>query len=182
MQVAADVRDVDERRRFGAERLLPQLGRAPRDPERAVDLELVRAIGQRLERLDVRQCAGRADEVRAGAGRRWHAQLDRDAFDGDADSAPVLPFDERHDLRQLLEAEHDLGGVLGRGDDREVLAPVPEPARVPGRLGAEGPGDLVRQGERAVQQERVSRRPRELLAQYLAQLLLRLRADPRHLP
>ena len=65
VEVAADVRELDERRRLAPERRLAQLGRAERDPERAVDALLVRRVRQRLERGDVLRRAGRADELGA---------------------------------------------------------------------------------------------------------------------
>ena len=81
VEVAADVRELDERRRLAAKRLLPQLRRAPGDAEGAVDLELVLAVRQRPERLDVRRGAGRADQpgtgLAAGSGREARPERPR---------------------------------------------------------------------------------------------------------
>jgi hypothetical protein len=48
MEVAADVLQLDERRRLAAERLLAQLGWTPRKVERAVDRLLIRRVRERL--------------------------------------------------------------------------------------------------------------------------------------
>ena len=77
-------RELDERRRLAAERRLAKLGRAERDPERAVDALLVGRVRQRLERGDVLGRAGRADELGAEPCRLGDHELDRDALDGDA--------------------------------------------------------------------------------------------------
>ena len=138
-------------------------------------------VRKRLERLDVRRRAGCADQLGARAARGRHAKLDGHALDRDADGAPVLRLDERDDLREPLEAADDLRGILGRRDDGEVLAAVPEAAGVAGRLGAERLGHLVGQRERAVQEQGVPRRLREVPAQRRTELVLRLRADARHL-
>ena len=66
VEVPANVREVDERRRLASEWLLAELRRAPGDAQGAVDLELVLAVRQRLERLDVRGGAGRADQPGTG--------------------------------------------------------------------------------------------------------------------
>ncbi len=63
MQVAADVVELQQRRRFTAERLLAQLGRAPGHAERGVQRLLVGAFGQRLERRDVCRRSGRAQQL-----------------------------------------------------------------------------------------------------------------------
>ncbi len=158
VEVAADVREVDERRRLAAERLFPELRRAPGDAEGAVDLELVLAVRQRLERLDVRRRAGRADQPGACPPRLRDEQLHGNALDGDADGPPFLPLDERDDLRQLLEPPDRVRGILRRRDDREPLAAVTEAACVAGGHRAEALGDLVRQRQRPVQEQRVRRR------------------------
>ena len=53
VQVAADLRELDERRRLGAERRLAKLRRAERDAEPRVDAGFVGRVRQRLERVDV---------------------------------------------------------------------------------------------------------------------------------
>ena len=138
VEVAADVHEVDERRGLAAKRLFSELRRAPGDAQCAVDLGLVLAVGQRLQRLDVRGGAGGADQPGTGLLRRRDEELDGDALDGDADRPPVFLLDERDDLRQRLEAPDRLGRILCGRDDRELLAAVAEAPRVAGGLGAQG--------------------------------------------
>jgi hypothetical protein len=65
VQVAADLVERDERRRLAAERMLAQLRRAERDPERGIDGLFVAPVRQRLERADVRLRAGCPQELGA---------------------------------------------------------------------------------------------------------------------
>ena len=88
MEVAADLAQLDERRRLAPERLLAQLRWTPREAERAVHA-LVRRLGQRLERLDVAGRAGRAQERSPEALRLGDDELDRHAFDRDPHGAAV---------------------------------------------------------------------------------------------
>ena len=145
VQVAADVGDLDERRRLAAERRLAQLGRAPGEAERARRPPASSgASGQRLERRDVRRRAGRAHQRGAEALGRGGDELDRHALDGHADRAPLVLLDHRDDLRQRGEArEH--GRRIGRGADHgELLARVAPAAHVAGRLAVERGGDRPR--------------------------------------
>ena len=72
-------------------------------------------------------------------------------------------------------------GILRGRDDRELLAAVAEAACVAGGLRAEALGDLVRQRQRPVQQQRVCRRAGQILCKRRPKLLLGLRPDSRHL-
>src|SRR5215475_14628345 len=74
------------------------------DLQRAIDALLVPAVGQGLERLDVLLRPGRTQELGPEAARLGDDELDRNALDGDADRAPLRPFDDRDDLWKRLEA------------------------------------------------------------------------------
>ena len=97
VQVSADVRLLDERRRVSTERRLSQLGRHPGDVEPGVHLLLRRRHGQRLERRDVGLRAGRPEEVGPEALRQRRDELDGIPLDGDADRVPFVTLDHRHD-------------------------------------------------------------------------------------
>ena len=115
VQVAADVGELDERRRLAAERRLAQLRRAPRQPERArrPPPRRARPAAARAPRRTrpSRSRARSAVPKRSGSAT---TQLDRHALDGHPDRAPLALLDHRDDLRQ-------------RGEARR--APAPGPAR-----------------------------------------------------
>ena len=86
MEVAADVRELDERRRLAAERRLAQLRRAPRQPERRVDALLVGRVRKRPSASTyARDPVARTSSVPKRAGSR-DDELDGHAFDRDADA------------------------------------------------------------------------------------------------
>jgi hypothetical protein len=173
VQVAADLCLLDQRRRLATERLLAQLGWAPRDAERTVDRRLVGGCRQRLERVDVRRGAGRPQERGAESLRRRHDELDRDALDRDPDGPVVLAVDHRNDLRQRGEA---CGGV-GRADHGEPFAGIAPATDVAGRRAVDGRRDAVDQVARAVEQQPARRLRRGPAGQRLEQPSLGLGPD-----
>ena len=181
MKVAADFAERHERRRLAAERVLAQLGRTERDPERREDGVLVAAVRQRFELRHVRLRAGRPQELRAEPLARRDDELDRDALDRDAGRAVARPLEHGHDLGQALEFVQQRLRPVRAGDDREPFGGVLESPRVACHLGAKRVGDRLRQDPGAVQQQ-ATRRSRPLgCTQRLDQLPLGLRTDSRHL-
>ena len=137
VEVAADVVELDQPRRRLAAAGLAQLGRPPRDAERAEDPCLVGRVGERAQGVDPGGRARGLDERGAEPLGRGDDELDRDALDREAHHAALLRGQQRHDLRQLDEPGQD-GPRVGRGaHDGEVLALVPPAPRVPGHGGAE---------------------------------------------
>jgi hypothetical protein len=122
MQVAANVSRLEESGRLAAEWLLAQLRRAPGDAERAVDGLLVGRVRERLECLDVRAGARRDHERGPESARVGDDELDRHAVDRHAERAPLVPLDDRDDLRQLGEAVQHGARVARGADDRQQLA------------------------------------------------------------
>ena len=120
MEVAPDVRELDERRRLAPERLLAQLGRTPWDSERGVDAFFVRGVGDRLERRNVRRRTRGAHELAAEPRRVCDDELDGHSLHGHAERAPLVAFDHGDDCRQPLEAVQHLVGTRRRRDDREI--------------------------------------------------------------
>ena len=153
MEVAADVVQLDERRRLAAERLLAQLRRAPGQVERAVDRLLVGRVRQRLERRDVRRRARRAHERGPEPLRLGGDQLDRHALDRHPDRAPLVLLDQRDDLGQRGEARQHGARIRRGADHRQQLAGVAPPPHVAGRLAVERGRDSSDQLPGAVQQE-----------------------------
>ena len=98
VQVAADLRELDERRRHGV-RPLAKLGRHEREAESREQGLLVGRVGERAERVDERARACRTDELRPEARRRGDDELHGNAVDRDADRVRTLTLDDRHDLR-----------------------------------------------------------------------------------
>ena len=180
MQVAADLVELDERRRLGAEGLLAQLGRAEGDAERAVDAFLVGRIGQRLERLDVLARAGRAQELRPEPPRLGDDELDRDALDRDARRPPLASLDDRDDLRKLLELLEQRLRIETEADDGKLLVHVAPAPRIAGDLAADPLSDSLQQGAGSVQQQAAPRARPLLPCERGDQLGLRLRPDPGH--
>ena len=152
VQVAADLRELDQRRRLVAKRLLAKLRRAERNPERAVDALLVACVRQRLERRHVLGRAGRTDQLRAEPGRLGDHELDRDALDRDPVATPFGTLQHGNDRRQRSERIQHRRRFVRRGDDREPLAGVAVAARIAGRGAAERLGDLGQQPACAVDQ------------------------------
>ena len=136
------------------------------------------AVGQRLQRRDVRLGAGRPHELGPELLRLGHDQLDRDALDRDADRAPLRPLDHRDDLRQRLEAVERRAGLSG-AHDREHLVRVAPAPRVARDLSTERLGDAVAQSERLVEKHAPPRTGPIRLRQRGQQLRLRLRPDSR---
>src|SRR5207302_9047079 len=97
MEIPADVRFLDERRRVAAERQLAELGREPGKAEPAVDSLLGRRLRQRLERGDVCVRAGRANELRAEAVGPSGDELDWYPLDRDAERAALVALEHRDD-------------------------------------------------------------------------------------
>jgi hypothetical protein len=180
VQVAADVGDLDERRRLAAKRRLAQLGRAPRDPERPIQGVLVGRVGQRLERGDVVRRSGRPHERRPEALGLGDAQLDGHALDSDAERAPLALLDDRDDLWQLREARERGRRVLSGAHDGEPLAGVAIAPRIAGDLAAQRGGDRVGELPRAREQQRALRLRRVLARQRVEQPRLDLGSDARH--
>jgi hypothetical protein len=87
VQVAADLLQLDERRRRARKRRLAQLGRNVAKPERGEHAFLVRRVRQRAERLDELGRARRAHELRAEPLRLGDYQLDRHSLERDANGA-----------------------------------------------------------------------------------------------
>jgi hypothetical protein len=151
VEVAADVARLDQRRRLAAERVLAQLGRAPREAERGVHRLLGRRVGQRAERGEIGRRAGGLDERRAEPLGRGGDELERDAVDGHAERAPLLALDHGDDLRQLGEAVEQRGRVGRHADDGQHLAGVAPAADVAGHdaleRGRDALGELAGAGE-----------------------------------
>ena len=94
-------------RREAAPRAAPAGTRGGRGPRRRRPRRLPR---QRLERLDVRACARRPDELRPErVGLRGH-ELDRHALDGDADGAAVV-----RSTTATMDAERSNASRTGSG-------------------------------------------------------------------
>ena len=182
VQVASDVRELDELRRLTAKRRLTQLRRTERDPERAVDALLVRPVRKRPERLDVLGRAGRPQELGPEAPRLRDDDLDRNALDRHPDRAPRSPLDDRDDLRQLLESLEHRRGPRSGAHDREHLARVAPTPRVARDLAAERPGDVLAQRERTIEKKPAAGSRPFTARESGEELRLRLRPDPGHLP
>ena len=154
-----------------AERLLAQLGRATRDPERAVDALLVGSVRQGLERVHVRGGAGRPYELGPEAlGPRDH-ELHGNALDGDADRPTRSTLDDRDDLRRPLEAlEQRLRALPHATTANSPVAPAtgadrPRPRRpAPPRRLAERPSARSRSSPRRGRRGRAPARAGDSLA------------------
>ena len=159
------------------ERLLAQLGRAPRNAERRVQRRFVGGVGQRAEPFDVRAVTGRNDELRAEALRFGDDQLDRHALDRDAGRPTLRAVEHGHDRRQRLErGEHGLR-VRGRAHDGEVEREIRPAAGIAGELAADSGRDLLQQSSRAVQRHSLARLRSSFALERCEQTLFRLRAD-----
>ena len=142
---------------------LAQLGRPPRDAERAEDPLLVRRVGERAQRVDPGRCARALDQRGAEPLGRGDDELDRDALDRQPHHAALLGGQQRDDLGQLDEPGED-GPRVGRGaHDGKVLAVVAPAPRVAGHRCAERVRDPSDQLAGAVDQEPLPR-PRLLRA------------------
>ncbi len=179
MKIAAHVVAFDESRRLAGEGRLAELGRAPGDAEPCVHAGLVRRLGQRLERVDVRRSAGPPHQLRAEAAGLRKGERHRHALDGHAERGAVGPFDDRHDLREPVERIEDLGGSRGRDDDREVEREICPAARDTGHLPTERLGDLADEVSSGVQQQATPRSVR-LRVQALEDPALGRGSDARH--
>src|SRR5262249_36204238 len=146
-------RERDERRRLTPERLLAQLGRAPGNAERDVDALFVTRVRKRLERVDVRARARRADELGAGPRGLGDDDLDRHAFDGDAEPAVRVRRAAAADRLQLVDAIERLLWSRRRHDHREAERDGRPPSCVAGRLAADARGDLLDERARPVEGE-----------------------------
>ncbi len=179
VEVAADLGQLDEG--WGVTRvgLLAKLGWEPGQAERPVDLALVGRGGERLESLDVGSGPRGSQQLRAEAGRLGHEQLDRDAFDRDADGAPLGALDERDHRRQSLERIDDGPRMVCRDDDGQLEALFREAPWVTGHRASQGARDLADQCLRAVEQHRAAR-PFAGPLQPGEQPFLGLRPDARH--
>ncbi len=103
MQVAADVLELEEiRGRIGSINLA-QLRWPKRTPDVGVHLQLTGSFGERPQARHILRRPGRSEERGSEARRRCSDHLDRDALDGDADGAIVLPLEHGDDLREPLE-------------------------------------------------------------------------------
>ena len=179
VEVAADVVELDQPRRrdVAAAAGLAQLGRPPRDAERAEDAFLVGRVRERAQGVDPGGRARALDEGGSEPLGRGDDELDRDALDRQADHTALLGGQQRHDLRQLDEPRED-GPRVGRGaHDREVLAVVAPAPRVPGHRRAERVRDGADEFASAVEQQPLPG-PRLLRAgERFEQARLRLRPD-----
>ena len=179
VEIAAHVVPLDESRRLAGEGCFAELGRAPGDAELGVHAGLVRRLGQRLERVDVRRSAGPPHQLRAEAAGLRKGERHRHALDGHAERGAVGPFDDRHDLREPVERVEDLGGSRGRDDDREVEREIRPAARVTGHLATERLGDLADEVSSGVQQQ-ATPRPVRLRVQALEDPALGRGSNARH--
>jgi hypothetical protein len=175
VQVAADVGDLDQRRRHVAVGRLAQLRRQERDPQHAVHGFLVRRVRERLERRHVRVGAGGAQQRRPEALRLGRDELDRHALDRHADRR----LDERDDLRQRREP---VDRTRVRADDGQPLARVAPAPRVARHLAVQGGRDPAGELPGAVQREPALRRGSGVARQGVDQLRLDLRPDAGHVP
>ena len=105
VEVAANVRELEQiRRRIGRVQLA-QLGRAEGPADRGIDVLLRGALGQWPQARDVLRRARRPEERRPEPVRPRGDHLDRNPLDGDADGAVVVPLEHGDELRQPLELE-----------------------------------------------------------------------------
>ena len=96
VQIPADIGELEQRRRHALERLLAKLGRQPRYPERPVHRLLVGALGEWLERVDVRPRTGRPEQRGSEPFGLGGDELDRHSLERDPDRvgghrAPAAP-------------------------------------------------------------------------------------------
>src|SRR5215211_118385 len=178
MEVAANVFQRHESRRVAAKRLLTQLWRTPRYPQRAKDGLFVGPLRNRLERGDVRLRASGADQ-RGPEGRRiGDNDLEWYALHRHSHRPPLLPVRERDDLRQRDEALQHRGRIPRRTDHRQDLARVAPPPHVTCDLAAESGGDTSDQVPGAVKKETAPGTRLALAPERIEQARLGLRPDP----
>ena len=105
VQVAADVRELEQVGRGIVCVELPQLGWPKGATDACVHMHLTGRIGQVAERGDVLRRARRTHELGAEPVRIGRDHLDRIALGGHADDAPLVLLQHGHDLRERLDAE-----------------------------------------------------------------------------
>ena len=159
MQIPADLPQLHQRRRLAGERLLAQLGRAPRHPQRGIESGLVGRVGQRLQRRRrTPPSRSRAPAPLPNDGGGATSSLTAIALDGDADRLALGRSDHRDDLRQLRERGERRLRVLRGADHGQVMTGVTAAAHVSGHLAAERLGDGSHQLAAAVEQQPACRR------------------------
>ena len=180
VQVAADLRELDEGRRIAVERRLAQLGRAPRQPEQRVDARPRsprRAAARATRRTPASPSRARAP-FRSDC-RRGDDELDRDAVDGDADRTPLRPLDDRDDRREGGEPVEHGRRIGGGADDRELVHDVAPAAHLARDLAVELVRDRHREGPRTVDRQPAA--AAALAGEAREDLPLGRRPDPRRL-
>ena len=181
VQVAADVGERDELRRLPAKRRLAQLGRAERNPERAIHALLVPPVRERLQRLDVLRRPGRPHELGPETPRLGDDELDRNALDRHPDRPPL----RRSTIETICGScsnRSSTARLRSGAHDREHLARVPPSPRIARDLAAERLGDATAQRERPVEEQTPPRSRPFASLEGGEELRLRLRPDPGHLP
>ena len=181
MKVAPDIGELEQLRRLAAEAGFAQLGRHERDPERAKDALLVGRVWQRLQRGRPFGRARRPDELGAEALRRGDDELDRHAFYRDAECPALVPFDDRDDLRECLEAVEHVVRMRRPADDGESLRGIDPAARVAGRHAAQRVRDRLHERSAAVEGQRPRCCRLGLARKCGPELALGLRPDAGHL-
>ena len=156
VQVAADVRFVDEAFRWWRRRELTQLRGNRVEAQEGVDVIFGGGLRQRPEPGDVRLRPGRLHERRPEPLRRSDDELDRDPFEAHAD----VRREHRDDLRQRGEPRPDRIRAGGRYDHGQPLGPVGPPAHVARDDASQRFGHCVGEGARPVERGACPRRRR----------------------